>query len=195
MLGEMSRGFYELFDMQTKTKIKLTRGQKKLCQEGRVLVLGAGNILLKDEGIGVHIVREMQRRNMPDYVTLVDAGTAGLDVLLSAEKAEKLIVIDALRAGGKPGTIYKMRLGREQKDKLLGIFAGRGTSGMSLHQIGLIEALSIVDKMQCAPEEIVVIGVEPEEFDYGLELTNSVKRKILKIINAVLEEIEDAVYE
>jgi hydrogenase maturation protease len=180
--------------MKTKTKIKSKSRQKKKCKERRVLVLGAGNILLKDEGVGVHVVREMQRRNMPDDVRLVDAGTAGLDVLMSAEKAKKLVVIDALRAGGKPGTIYKMRLETEQKDELLRIFGSKDTSGMSLHQVGLVEALSIVDKMQCAPEEIVVIGIEPEEVNYGLELTNSVRRKILKIMNTVLEEIEDAVH-
>jgi len=184
-----------LFDMRTKMKITSTTKQKKICKEKRVLVLGAGNILLKDEGVGVHVVREMQRRNMPDCVSLVDAGTAGLDALLSAERARKLVVIDALRAGGKPGTVYRLRLKAEQKDELIRIFGGKETSRMSLHQVGLVEALSIADRMQYAPKEIVIIGVEPEEVNYGLELTNSVRRKILKIINTVLEEIEDAVHE
>jgi hydrogenase maturation protease len=181
--------------MRTKIKITSTTEQKKKCREKRVLVLGAGNILLKDEGVGVHVVREMQRRNLPDCVSLVDAGTAGLDALLSAEKASKLIVIDALRAGGKPGTVYRLRLKAKQKDELIRIFGGKEVSGISLHQIGLIEALRIADRMQCAPKEIVIIGVEPQEVRYGLELTNSVKREMLKIINTVLEEIEDAVHE
>ena len=191
----MSRGACGLFDMQTETRITLTTKKKKPRKEKRVLVLGVGNILLKDEGIGVHVVREMQKRDLPDYVRLVDAGTAGLDILLSAEKACKLILIDALRAGGRAGTIYRLRLEAEQKDELIKIFGGKETSRMSLHQVGLVEALSIAEKMQCAPKEIVVIGVEPEEVNYGLELTNSVRRKILKIINTVLEEIEDAVHE
>jgi len=176
-------------------KITSTAEQKKICEEKRVLVLGIGNILLRDEGVGVHVVREMQRRNMPDFVRLVDAGTAGLDILLSAEKARKLIVIDALKAGGEPGTVYRLRLKSEQKDELIRIFGGKEASIMSLHQVGLVEALRIADRMQCAPKEIVIIGVEPKEVDYGLELTNSVRRKILKIINTVLEEIEDAVHE
>jgi hydrogenase maturation protease len=180
--------------MKAKAKSILRAKEKKPAENERILVLGVGNILLKDDGVGVHIVRELQRRNMPGYISLVDAGSAGLDVLLSADKVRKLVVIDALRAGSEPGTIYRMRLETEQKDELLRIFGDRGNSKISLHQIGLIDALSVVDKMRCSPKEIVIIGVEPEEVNYGLELTNSVGRKILKIINTVLEEIEDAVH-
>ena len=180
--------------MRTETRLTLTTRKKRPCKEKRVLILGVGNILLKDEGIGVHVIRELQKRDLPNYVRLVDAGTAGLDVLLTAERACKLILIDALRAKGRPGTIYKLQLEPEQKDELIRIFGGKETSRLSLHQVGLVEALIIAEKMQCAPKEIVVIGVEPEEVKYGLELTNSVKRKIPKILNTVLEEIEDAVH-
>lgn len=167
----------------------------KLSREKVVLVLGVGNILLKDEGVGVHIVGELQKMALPGRVELVDAGTSGLDILLSGRPADRLIVIDALRAGGKSGTIYKMRVNAEQKDELIRFFEGDKTMKVSLHQVGLIEALSIAEKMQCAPGEIVVVGVEPGEITYGLELTESVKRKIPEIMNTVLEEIEDAVHE
>jgi hydrogenase maturation protease len=181
--------------MRTKSKPVLTAGENKLSEEKITLVLGVGNILLKDEGVGVHVIQELQRRTLPGRVRLVDAGTAGLDALLSAEPVDKLIVIDALRAGGKPGTIYQIRLRTEQKDELIRIFDRKGNSKISLHQIGLVEALSIAEKIQRAPGETVVIGIEPEEVSCGLELTKSVKRKMPEIINAVLEEIEDAVYE
>jgi len=182
--------------MQTKTSVGLaTRPQKNHRDSGRILVLGLGNILLKDEGIGVHIVQKLQELSLLDNVEVIDGGTAGLDILLSQEGLGKLVVIDAMRAGKKPGTIYKTRLKSEEKDRLGKIFSREGKSKISLHQIGLGDALAAAEKINCAPGEIIIIGIEPKEIDYGLELTEEVKQRIPEIINTVLEEIKDAVYE
>jgi len=157
-----------------------------------ILVLGLGNILLKDEGIGVHIAQKLQRVALPYNVEVIDGGTAGFDVLLSAQDVKRLVVIDALRAGKESGTIYKARLKIEECDKLEQIFSGG--SKISLHQTGLIDALAASRKMNGALEEIVIIGVEPESTDLGLELTEQVKQKVPEIINIALKEIEDAVH-
>ena len=82
-------------------------------KSGRVLVLGLGNVLLKDEGVGVHVAGQLQKQVLPCNVEVIDGGTAGLDVLLSQQGLDKLVVIDAMRAGKKPGTIYKTRLKAE----------------------------------------------------------------------------------
>jgi hydrogenase maturation protease len=176
-----------LFKM--KSKFLLKDVDNKLKREEIVLVLGVGNVLLKDEGVGVHVIKELQRRVLPDRVRLVDAGTSGLDILLTDGPIDKLVVVDALRAGGKPGTIYKVRINDEQRDELIRFFEGGKAAKVSLHQVGLIEALSIAEQMQCAPGEIVIVGVEPGEINYGLELTESVKYKMPEVINTVLEEI------
>ena len=162
---------------------------------GRVLVLGLGNILLKDEGIGVHIVEQLQKQDLPGNVEIIDGGTSGLDILLSQEDLDKLVVIDALRAGGEPGTIYKARFKGEERDELTKIFTADKDSKISLHQVGLIEALAAAEKLNHAPREIVIIGVEPKDVVHGLELTEQVKQRVTQIINIVLEEIDDAVYE
>lgn len=161
-------------------------------QAAKILVLGLGNILLKDEGIGVHIAQKMQRMNLPYNVEVIDGGTAGLDVLLLERGVEKLVVIDALRAGKEAGTIYKAQLMLEEYDKLEQIFSGG--SKISLHQAGLVDALAAVRRIGCAPKEIIVIGVEPEIMDWGLELSDKLKHKLAGIIDTVLKEIEDAVH-
>jgi len=156
---------------------------------GRVLVLGLGNILCKDEGIGARIAQKLQEMTLPWNIEVMDGGTAGLDVLLSVIDVDKLVVIDALRAGKKPGTIYKACLKIDEKDKITQIFGQEEHLKMSLHQVGLFEAFGIAEKIGCAPREIVIIGVEPGEIDYGLELTEQVRQKLPKIIEKVLEEI------
>ena len=160
----------------------------------RILILGLGNILLRDEGVGSRVAALLQEKSMPADVEVVDGGTAALDVLLLAQGATKLIVIDALKAGGKPGTIYRAKFQAGERDKLAEILAGQGDSKISLHQIGLIDALAVAGRLNCVPEEIVIIGVEPGEVDWGLELTDQVAQKLPEIINIVLKETEDAVH-
>jgi len=178
--------------MRIKTDASLVMSSEKSCSTGRILVLGLGNILLKDEGVGVHIAQMLQELALPHNVEVVDGGTASLDVLLLAPGIEKLVVIDALRAGKEAGTIYKARLKSEERDKLEQIFSSG--SRISLHQVGLIDALAIAERMNCAPKEIAIIGIEPKKIDCGLELTDDVKQKIPEIINTVLKEIEDAIH-
>ena len=157
-----------------------------------ILVLGLGNVLLKDEGVGVHIAQELQQMALPDNVEAVDGGTGSLDILLTAQDIQKLVVIDSLRTGKEAGTVYTTRLRMEEYDKLEEVFSVG--SNISLHQMGLIDSLAVVRKMDCAPKEIVIIGVEPENMDWGLELTDKVKQRIPEIINMVIEEIKDVIY-
>ena len=160
----------------------------------RVLVVGVGNILLKDEGVGVHVVRKLQELSLPNDVEVIDGGTSGLDILLLYEDVERLIVIDATMAGNKAGTIYKAQLMAGEIQKPAQLFDRRAGSKISLHQIGLIEALSVAEKLNCAPKELVIIGVEPGEWDYGLELTETVKQSIPEVIKEVLEETENVIH-
>lgn len=158
------------------------------------MILGLGNILLKDEGIGVHIAGRLQKPALPCNVEVIDGGTAGLDILLSQKDLYKLVVIDAVRAGKEPGTIYKARLKGQETGELTRILARGKDAKISLHQVGLIDALAVAEKMNRAPEEIVIIGIEPGEVNCGLELTKPVKRSIPDVIKKVLEEIEDVIH-
>ena len=180
-----------LVETDTNLVINSTNGCRKT---KRVLVIGLGNILLKDEGIGVHIARQLEKQGLPSNVEVIDGGTSGLDVLLSQEGSYKFVVVDAIRAGKKPGTIYKGRFKAGEKNKLTQIFGQDKESKISLHQVGLLEALTAAEKMNCAPEEVIIIGAEPGEVDCGLELTQPMKRRVPEIIEKVLEEIKDDIH-
>ena len=181
--------------MQIKTGTGLVAGpEKNRSGSRRILILGVGNILLKDEGIGVHVAEKLQKHNLPGNVEVIDGGTAGIDILLPQAGLDKLVVIDAIRFGKKPGTIYKLRFKGKEENKLARVFGPDSRAEISLHQLGLIDALAAAEKLNCLPKEIVIIGIEPNQISPGLELTEQVKQKIPKIVNAVLEEIKDAVH-
>ena len=176
--------------MQLETKTSSARSQES--NDGRrILILVLGNMLLKDEGIGVHIAGQLLKQNLPGNVEVIDGGTGSLDILLSRKGLHKLVVIDALKGGKKPGTIYKARFKAEQRNDLKKIFSRAEHSKISLHQVGLLDALMAAEKIDCLPDEIVIIGVEPKEMDCGLELTQPVKERIPEVIKNVLEETED----
>jgi len=147
----------------------------------KVLVLGLGNILLKDEGIGVYAALKLKEKTLPDNVEVIDAGTASLDIILSIKNVEKLIIIDALKSAKVPGTIYRLRLD-DLESRI-------GSSALSLHQLSVVEALSIAKKKGDLPKDIVIIGVEPERIDYELGLSPSLEKKLPDIVDIVLREL------
>lgn len=149
----------------------------------KIVILGLGNVLMKDEGIGVYIVEEIEKRNLPDNVEVIDGGTASLDIFLSLKDIHKLIIIDAMKGGEKPGTVYRLYPG----DLL-----ATSKSQVSLHQINLVDTLALNEKMGNVPEETIIIGIEPKEIDWGLGVTSDIKRKIPTIIDIVLREVENA---
>jgi hydrogenase maturation protease len=145
---------------------------------GKTLIVGMGNLIYRDEGIGVHVIEKMKEMELPGHVELLDIGTSTMDLISYLEGVEKLIVIDAMKAGGTPGTIYKCR-----PQDLLPTEEGP----VSLHDIGLLETLDMAKKKELEMDT-VVIGVEPKVLSWGMELSDEVKSKIPTIIEAVLKE-------
>ena len=144
------------------------------------LVLGIGNILLRDEGVGVRAVEILQRMDLPEGVQVIDGGTSGADLIEHLADRSKVVVIDAVEGEGLPGTIYRLR-----RDDLM--CSSRGS--ISLHQIGLVESLTMARFLGCDPQEVIVFGVQPGSISPGLELTPEVVSAVPKIVEAVLEEI------
>lgn len=146
--------------------------------KGKTIVVGIGNFLCQDEGIGVHIIQAMEDMELPKHVDLLDIGTSTMDLASHLEGVQKMIVIDAMEAGGIPGTIYKCR-----PEDLL----PKDEGPISLHDLGLLESLHMAEKMGMKIDT-VVIGVEPKVMDWGVELSEEVKSKIPTIIEVVLKE-------
>ncbi|MDI3280206.1 MAG: HyaD/HybD family hydrogenase maturation endopeptidase [Bacillota bacterium] len=146
-----------------------------------ILVLGVGNILLKDEGVGVRVVEALRSRDLPPGVELMDGGTLGLDLMSPISRADRLIVVDAVQAGDEPGAVYRFRAD-EVDVKRMPI--------TSLHQVSLFEVLSLCKQMGQAPREVVVIGVEPKEINWGMELTPEIQQRVEPVVELVLQEIQ-----
>ena len=146
--------------------------------KNKTLIVGIGNLLCRDEGVGVHVIHEMQSMQLPGHIELLDIGTSTMDLISYLEGVKRLIVIDAMKAGGTPGTIYKC--GPED-------LLPKGEGPISLHEIGLLETLSMAKKMGMEINT-VIIGVEPKVLDWGMELSEEVKDRIPSIIEAVLKE-------
>ena len=140
----------------------------------RVLVAGLGNLLLADDGVGVHAVRALQHR-VPRGVHAVEVGTAVLDALHLLEWADRVLVIDAMEAGGGPGTIY--RVGVED--------VADGTIKTSLHEVDLLAALRFLTNGR--RPEITVLGVEPETIAAGLDLSPRVQAALPQLVAAAQE--------
>ena len=149
--------------------------------ERRVNILGVGNPLMHDDGVGVAAVEELLRRERPEWLHVYDAGLAVTDVVGGLDPADPLIVIDAFRAGGEPGSIYQADL------KDLHLAEDTLVGQMSLHEISVAPSLRMESLTGRSFENVTVFGVEPGEVDWGMGLSEAVAAKLETLIDAVLD--------
>jgi hydrogenase maturation protease len=152
--------------------------------EKRILVLGVGNILLRDEGVGVRVVERLQAAySFSPNVTLMDGGTLGIKLMEAISSSEFLIVVDAVLNGQPPGTFYRLT-GEEVRKSVAFKY--------SLHQTDLLETLACCELVGNRPET-VVLGIEPEDFSpWSDELTPTIQGRVAELSERVLLEIDQA---
>ena len=143
----------------------------------KTLVLGIGNLLLCDEGVGVHVARALRREKLPDDVVVLEVGTAFLDALPEIEQADRIIIVDAMRADHSPGTIYRVPFTDCVKPECIA----------SLHGFDLSRVMFLAER-ESVPEALV-IGVEPARIEWGTELSREIQDKVPMVIEAVKKEI------
>ncbi len=148
----------------------------------QITVLGVGNILFTDEGVGIRTIEALEAEyEFAPNVSLIDGGVLGLNLLATISDADYLIVVDAIKKGGEPGSLYRLE-GEEIPQRIL--------AKNSLHQVDLLEALTLCQALDKVPETVIV-GVEPEDIKtVGLELTSPVKRKVPLLVEMVLTELD-----
>ena len=145
----------------------------------KIVVLGVGNLLLRDEGVGVHVAHALQRMPLPAGVEVIDGGNSP-DVLCLLDGVDRLIVVDAVEGGQGAGAIYRF----QPQD-----VTPAPETVTSLHQLGLLEGLRLAGCAGKRPPDVVIIGVEPKEICWGLELTPELERRVPQIIELILREI------
>jgi hydrogenase maturation protease len=148
----------------------------------KTLILGVGNLLLSDDGVGVRVIQKLQQEHtLPAEVETVDGGTCGLDLLHFLEGVDRLIVVDAANLGLPPGTIK--RLEGEAVPAFL-------SQKVSPHEINLPELLFSAKLTGIYPQKVVVFGIQPQTIETSLDLSPPVAAQVDELVERVLAELE-----
>ncbi|NTV49621.1 MAG: hydrogenase maturation protease [Geobacteraceae bacterium] len=148
----------------------------------KTLIFGAGNLLLTDEGFGVHFIQYLQKHyRFPEEVELYDGGTLGIMVTHMLEDADHVYLVDVIDAKGEPGDIYRY----EKEDFMLGKLPIK----MSPHQIGIQEVLTLSDLRDRCPDKVSLFGIIPQSYDAGVELSPLLAGKLAGLAELVLGEL------
>lgn len=147
----------------------------------KVVILGIGNLLLGDEGVGIHFIQTLDK----DYLRRHNAETidGGLcpEFASLVEDASKLIIVDAIKGGEPPGTTYRLNIDD--------VTAGLAPANLSLHYANILDSLKLLQKLGKGPQEIVILGIEPRNIDWGLELSAEVQEKLPELKTILSKEI------
>jgi hydrogenase maturation protease len=146
-----------------------------------VLVLGLGNVVCTDDGAGIAAIHKLIREyDLPDGVEALDGGTLGLSLLPLVDRADQVILVDAIRAEGPPGTQVRI-----EGDEVAPAVYER----LSPHQIGVADLLAGASLIDRYPDRVVILGVVPESIELGLGRTPAVEASIPALVERVVEEL------
>lgn len=150
----------------------------------KTLVLGVGNLLMCDEGVGVHVVRRLANtHHFPmEEVLILDGGTLGMDLLYYLQGIENLLIVDAVDAGQKPGGV--IRLEGEEVPSFLSM-------KISPHQIGIPDMLFAAKLTECYPSNVVLWGVQPERMEIGLEMSSTVASQVDDLVQHLVDQLNE----
>ena len=151
-----------------------------------VLVLGMGNILLEDEGLGIRALEQLQQRyEMPPKVELLDGGTTGMGLLDQISRRQHLLVLDAVQTGELPGTLVKL-----MGDEVPVYFSMR----ISPHQLGLSDVLATLELSGERPTAVTVLGLVPKSLEMCLELSELISERLDSLVDAAVKELDSLGY-
>jgi len=144
------------------------------------MVVGIGNLLMQDDGVGVHAIRALEELGFSDDVELIDGGTHSYDLIEEFCRAENLIIVDAMHAGGEPGTIYRAPLDELGLDPVENI--------TSLHEMHFVEAMKMTRMLGFNPDT-TVFGIEPAVIAVSMDLSPQVAEKFPRLVELMHQEI------
>lgn len=146
-----------------------------------ILVLGMGNILLEDEGLGIHALNQLRRDfKLSTDIELLDGGTSGMALIDQISGRDHLLVLDAVQTGDPPGTLVKMA-----GDEVPAYFSQKAT----LHQLGLSDVLAHLKLTGEQPGRVTVLGLVPESLEMSLELSDRIQSRLNSLVAAAAIEL------
>ncbi len=147
----------------------------------RIVVLGIGNLLMTDEGVGVRAVEELARRyDLPPEVEVIDGGCSGMEMLGDIARADHLLIVDAVSADQPPATIVTLH-----GEDVPAFFSAK----LSPHQIGLCDVLAALKLTDESPGTLTLIGIQPASLDLSMELSPQIAAKLPEIVARVVEQL------
>jgi hydrogenase maturation protease len=147
----------------------------------KTLIIGVGNLLLSDEGVGIHVAQRLiQKYKLPEEILVLDGGTLGLDLLYYLEGIENLLIIDAVLMNKEPGSLMRMA-----DDEVPSYMSFK----MSPHHIGIPDMLFAAKLKGLYPPNVVLWGVQPGVVELGLDLSKPVTSQLDNLIKHILTEL------
>ncbi|MHB8776405.1 MAG: HyaD/HybD family hydrogenase maturation endopeptidase [Anaerolineales bacterium] len=149
----------------------------------KTLVLGVGNKLMSDEGVGVHVIERLAAGYViPEEVQVLDGGVLGMDLLYYLEGIENLLLVDAVETHKEPGTIIRLE-GEEEVPAFLAM-------KISPHQIGVPDMLAAARFKDLYPKQLVLWGIQPELLEIGLDLSPLIESKVDALVENMVEQLK-----
>jgi hydrogenase maturation protease len=147
----------------------------------RVVILGIGNTILSDEGVGVHAAAALRERYaLPAGVQVIDGGTAGMELLDDLAEVDVLLVLDAVKARRAAGTLLCL------SGPQVPVFF---RSKLSPHQVSICDVLASLEFAGHAPRDLVLVGIEPESLELGLEMTPTVAKRVPEMVRMAVAQL------
>jgi len=147
----------------------------------KILVIGMGNVLMQDEGIGVRAVEELEQRYIiPDWVEVVDGGTTGMELFEPMRQADILLIADAVNTGAPYGSL--VRIANEQIPAFF-------QTKLSNHQLGISDLLALLALKGETPEQVTIIGMVPHSLENKLGLTPEAEAGLEGMLGMLVEEL------
>jgi hydrogenase maturation protease len=148
-----------------------------------IAVFGIGNILLSDDGVGVHVINRLKKDyDFPQGIELIDGGTKGLDLLPLFENRDRVLIVDAANFKKKPGTIDTV-----EGEKIPAFLSSK----LSVHQIGLPDMLFAAKLMEIMPPEICLVGIQPKSMETSAELSDLIQSRFEELVARVLQKLSE----
>lgn len=148
-----------------------------------IAVFGIGNLLLSDDGVGIHAINKLNEEyEFPEGVEIIDGGTKGLDLLPLFENREKVLLIDAANFNKPAGTIDIV-----EGDKIPAFLSTK----LSVHQIGVPDMLFAAKLMEIMPDKISFVGIQPESMETKVEMSDTLNNKMPEFMNAIIGKLKE----